>query len=116
MISLFTLLDISPYVLCLPATIICTLQIFSLCIVSACNSLSPTHTQATRVSFDDVGWDELREVLIPFVPSSMIPMTLCLLSCGILSERRCMQRLQCYLGERPEGRTGLRVVLVCEVI
>jgi hypothetical protein len=30
MISLFTLLDISPYVLCLPATIICTLRIFSL--------------------------------------------------------------------------------------
>jgi hypothetical protein len=34
--------------------------------------------------------------------------TLCLRSCGILSERRCMHRLF--------GRTGLRVALACEVI
>ena len=39
--------------------------------------------------------------------------TLCALSCSTLSEKRCMHRLWHYLGERPEGRTGLRVALAC---
>jgi len=40
------------------------LRIFSLYVLYLRATVSFTYTEATRVLFDDVGWDELREVLI----------------------------------------------------
>ena len=51
--------------------------------------------------------------LLCLYPLFVLWRLLCALSCGSLSGKRCMHRLQRCLGERPEGRTGLRVALAC---